>query len=272
MVHAPAATARWRVERRRMRPLAIVMLASLVSVLIARGAAAQPAPSPSADPTARCDVSFMVRRIDATRVALSFRTGGPSRPVSGTAALYEGDRRYDIAFRNAYARQPDGSRGDVIPVVIRFPSPVAIDAAIVTSIDQPSQPACSEETNPWIASKFDAEFYAPDDAALRARTAGLVAQDAPPPVILPHACAVRAAQARTISAAQPNVWSGDGRMASVLVSLDTGDNVVRTRIVRSTGEPRLDNAALDAARRTRYATMIFNCTKLAGDYIFSVSF
>jgi len=247
-----------------VRSFAVLALAVLASIPAAPAAAVDAPPAP-AD---ACDVGLTVRRIDATRVALAFWTGGPSRTISGTTALYAGDLRYAVPFR-AFARERDGSHGDAVPVVVRFPRPVAIDAAIVTSLDPPLRPVCRETLIPWVASNA-----APEDAddTLRAALAGLPVQDAPPPITLRHTCPERNASARAISVARSIVADGAGRKAAVLVTLDPNDQVVATRIVASTGASHLDNAALDAARRTRYATTVFNCTKLEADYVLTVSF
>ncbi len=261
-----------------MRHFAVVMLASLAALVLAPGAGAQavpsmpPPPSLPPAPPQRCDVGLTVRPVDATRVALVFWTGGPSRVISGTVALYAGDRRYGVNFHGAFAREQDGSRGDAVPVIVRFPSPVTIDAAIPTSIDAPAQPVCLETLLPWVASKADAESFAADEDAFRAAVAGLPVQDAPPAVALPHECAVRNATAHVVTLQRSFVADGAGRTATVLVSLDIDDHVTDTRIILSSGASHIDKAALDAARRTRYATTVFNCTKLEADYVFTVSF
>jgi TonB family protein len=247
-----------------VRSFAVLALALLASIPAASAAAVDAPPAP-AD---ACDVGLAVRRIDATRVALAFWTGGPSRTISGSTALYAGDLRYAVPFR-AFARERDGSHGDAVPVVVRFPRPVAIDAAIVTSLDPPARPVCRETLIPWVAPNA-----APEDAddTLRAAVAGLPVQDAPPPVMLRHTCPERNASAHAISVARSMVADGAGRKAEVLVTLDPNDQVIATRIVVSTGASHLDVAALDAARRTRYATTVFNCTKLEADYVLTVSF
>src|SRR5665213_1223667 len=168
-----------------------------------------------------------------------------------------------------------GHRTAVIPEQafdLRFPSPVTIDAAIPTSIDAPAQPVCLETLLPWVASKADAESFAADEDAFRAAVAGLPVQDAPPAVALPHECAVRNATAHVVTLQRSFVADGAGRTATVLVSLDIDDHVTDTRIILSSGASHIDKAALDAARRTRYATTVFNCTKLEADYVFTVSF
>jgi hypothetical protein len=215
-----------------------------------------------------------VEAIDAKRVALRFYTTGPSGPISGTAALYAGDRRYDVAFHNAYARTTrDRGQGDVIPVVVRFPSPVDIDGVIISAIDSPPQPACREHGTPFMPWKFPRGSEPGQDRGFRERVDALTPLDAPAPVLLPHTCPVRNAHARTVAAATlRGGGENNGREAYVVVSLDAADRVAGVRISRSSGDPKQDAIALETARLSAYETEIFNCEKRANDYIFTVEF
>ncbi len=265
-------------RRSKYGPVPSALLVVLLSALVALplGAGAQAGSSPAQVPSlALCDVSMNVQAVDARRVALRFFTSGSPRRVSGTAALYAGDRRYDVAFRDAYARstKDDDGRVDVVPVVVRFPERVEIDGVVVTAIDALPQPACAQGATPFIPWKFppsEMEGY----RAFRARVDALPAIDAPPPVTLTHTCPVRNAHARVVAAAQPRGLSGGGNggVAYVLVSLDASDRIVGVRIEDSSGDPEQDAIALQTARLSTYETEIFNCTKRANSYMFGVSF
>jgi hypothetical protein len=239
------------------------------------GARAQSAPSPAPSSAPACEFSMNVASVDEKRVALRFFTNGPSGPISGTAALYAGDRRYDVAFHNAYARTTNDNKGGrvgVMPVVVRFSAPVDIDGVVITAIDAPPRPACREHSTPFIAWKFRFDPNSAEGQADLANVNALSALDAPPPVILPHTCPVRNAHARTVSAATPRYVGGNGNEAAVVVSLDAFDHVTGVRLLHSSGEPKQDDAALETARLSAYETEIFNCVKRANDYIFTVSF
>lgn len=258
-----------------MRVAALAILASgLIGLPLGAGAQSMPSPTPSSAPA--CEFSMNVQSVDAKRVALRFFTSGPSAPISGTAALYAGDRRYDVAFHNAYARTTVNETGrvDVQPVVVRFPGPIDIDGVIITSLDAPPRPACSEHGKPFIAWNFPLDTRSGEGQAFLARVNALPALDAPPPVMLPHACPVRNAHARVVAAATPRGVGngGNGGEASVVVSIDAFDRVAGVRLLHSSGDAKQDAAALETARLSTYETEIFNCAKRANDYIFTVSF
>lgn len=241
-------------------------VAAVVSVCAAAGPALvngqSPAPVSTPSPTPRCDVGFDVWQIDPTTVALTFRTGGASRLVTGTAALYAGDVRYDIAFHMVDAQIGRRSLNDAVPLVIKFPHRVTIDGGIVTSIDDPEQPVCRILASPWVEHSEERARTPAEERAFRSRVAALPAQDAPPPVVLPHTCPRRTAHLRVVNYSEPHFKDGSGRRADLYVWLNESDQVSDVRLLRSTGDQQLDAAAVNAARSSRYATTIFNCKKL----------
>jgi hypothetical protein len=255
----------------RFAALAIVGFV-LIGPPLESGAQSAPSPAPSSSPA--CEFHMNVQSVDPNRVALRFFTSGPSGPVSGTAALYAGDRRYDVAFHNAWARtMAEDGRVDVQPVVVRFPGPIEIDGVVITAVDAPPRPACREHGTPFIPWKFRYDPNSGEGQAFLARINALPALDAPPPVILPHTCPVRNAHARTVAAATPRgSGAANGGEAYVLVSVDASDHVAGVRISRSSGDAKQDAIALETARLSTYETEIFNCAKRANDYIFTVSF
>jgi protein TonB len=60
--------------------------------------------------------------------------------------------------------------------------------------------------------------------------------------------------------------------AKVEVTLDATGAVVATKIFSSTGYLQLDNAALRAARESRYAPEERDCKNVPGSYLFTVDF
>jgi TonB family protein len=259
-------------SRRAMRPTVLAMLGFvLIGAPVGVDAQSAPTRAPSSPPT--CEFRMNVAAIDAKRVALRFFTSGPSMPISGTAALYAGDRRYDVAFHNAYARTTDVSGYvDVQPVVVRFPGPVDIDGVVITAVDAPPQPACREQSHPFIAWKFPLDPGSGEGQAFLARVNALPALDAPPPLMLPHTCPARNAHGRTVAAATPRYGAGNGGVATVLVSIDAADHVAGVRLLHSSGDDKQDASALETARLSTYETDIFNCVKRANDFVFTVSF
>jgi hypothetical protein len=262
-----------QVEVSRMRFAALVILGSnLIGVPL--GADAQSAPSPAPSSLPACEFSMNVQSVDAKRVALRFFTSGPPGPISGTAALYAGDRRYDVTFHNAWARTTaETGRVDVQPVVVRFPEPIDIDGVVITAVDAPPRPACREHSAPFIPWKYRLDPNSGEGQAFLERVNALPALDAPAPLMLPHTCPVRFAHGRTVAAATPRGGGeNNGGVAYVLVSVDASDHVAGVRLSRSSGDAKQDTIALETARLSTFETEIFNCVKRPNDYIFTVSF
>jgi len=61
-------------------------------------------------------------------------------------------------------------------------------------------------------------------------------------------------------------------VAKVQVDLSAGGTVTGVKIFESTGSSLLDQAALDAARRTTYSPKIVDCEHVSGTYLFRVEF
>ena len=60
--------------------------------------------------------------------------------------------------------------------------------------------------------------------------------------------------------------------AKIEVDLDAAGTVVGTSVYLSTGSTQLDQAALDAARRSSYAPEQVDCKDVSGSYLFTVQF
>jgi TonB family protein len=98
----------------------------------------------------------------------------------------------------------------------------------------------------------------------------------PVPTPTPLACAVPNADAKTINAAEPEtpaIAQQQGITGEVIVqvSLDENSHLVSASIVKSPSA-LLNNAALAAARASRFQTRIANCKPVADSYNFIVDF
>jgi TonB family protein len=58
----------------------------------------------------------------------------------------------------------------------------------------------------------------------------------------------------------------------VLVTVDASGNVVKTGISKSSTNFAVDQAAVRAARKSKYAPKLVNCQPVQGDYLFEASF
>jgi outer membrane biosynthesis protein TonB len=112
-----------------------------------------------------------------------------------------------------------------------------------------------------------------------ATAAPVVATPAPPtpsPTPTPPTCAVPNADARTISAAQPDTpaiaqQQGITGDVYVLVTLDENSKLVAEKVTKSPSS-LLNAAALAAARQSTFKTRIVDCKPVADSYNFIVEF
>ncbi len=265
----------------------VVALAATCMSFVCVNASAQTAPVTSAPSAPAASVplgwyplSTRVRDLDDThtRYAVSFGSF-ETRRVSGTVALWAGDRRYDVPFRNVRAVD---SRDATLPpgaVVVRFPAPIALDGAVVTSIeDGGTMRPCEPWFSPWLGSaplgvdrRTAEQRRAAEQFLADARTA--VALDAPAPVADVKPCTTPNRPGRTVRPIEPDTprFAGSG-ISVVEVVLDPSDKIVNTRILRSAGNSRLDEAAVSAARASEFEGQTFRCRRVAGSYLFSVEF
>jgi len=98
----------------------------------------------------------------------------------------------------------------------------------------------------------------------------------PVPTPTPIACAVPNADARTISAAEPETpaiaqQQGITGEVVVQVSLDENSHLVSASVVKSPSA-LLNKAAIDAAKQSTFKTRIANCKPVADTYNFIVDF
>jgi protein TonB len=102
------------------------------------------------------------------------------------------------------------------------------------------------------------------------------APPAPTPTPKP-ACANPNVEATTTNPVQPETpemarEQGATGTVQVKVSLNPTGGVVGTSIYKSSGNASLDQAALQAAKQSSYASAVANCVKIGGDYIFRADF
>lgn len=88
-------------------------------------------------------------------------------------------------------------------------------------------------------------------------------------------CPERYRMARVVAPASveyPAAARGTTGLAIIAVALDTTGAVADVRVYQSSRSKELDNAALDAARHSRYAPAVFRCEPVAGAYLFRAEF
>lgn len=89
------------------------------------------------------------------------------------------------------------------------------------------------------------------------------------------ACSAPDVPAKTIAVHSPETpedAAGFTGTAKVKVDLDAMGEVVGTSVYESTGNPQLDQAALTAARESRYAPEQVDCKNISGSYLFTIDF
>lgn len=111
---------------------------------------------------------------------------------------------------------------------------------------------------------------------------GTVATSGPtgPPVPSPTpkpVCSAPYVEASTIDKYAPEMPTlardqGLSGSAQVQVNLSANGQVLGAKIFVSTGSSVLDNAAVDAAKRTSYSPKIVDCDRVPGSYLFRVDF
>lgn len=233
-----------------------------------------------------------VETLDATktRYAIALFTHDGTQAVSGTLALYHGDDRYDVHFRDATAADPRDRGATPSPVVVQFETPVDVDGASAVT----SEPAGCAASEPWgpnspvtgrigavvVGTRQSVDLGAtpsnPDDALwMRFRVAASTAAAiVPDPVVRePHVdCAratIPATTGRVVEPRQLEIAGYGGRRVDVLVTLDATAAVVQTRVERSSGSPDVDRGALAAAAGSSFRAAFFHCRPYGGRYIFT---
>jgi len=238
----------------------------------------QPGPSPiPASVRAICmaQVGMVVKLPIGTSYALTFDSlDGKDGAVSGTVALYSGNQRYELTFPATVAG--DARSADKrAPLVVRFPAPVKIDSAVLTSISGPEGGPCL----PVVAHQVEpSRWWALSQDALFARAARTAPVDAPSPEVLPASeCRVPSRTAHLkVSVPTPRLATTDLETGSALVEVevvvdDTG-NAMNATVMHSSLNSAMDDAALYAAARSTYEPETFRCQNVGGYYKFIAEF
>lgn len=259
----------------------------MISALSAPGLAQVPAPTPSPPDDLFCPVEpLIVERLDAagTRWLVGLDTHGQGGAASGTIALYDGNRRYDIPFRHALVADLRDEAAVATPIVVAFGAPVRIDSAVVTALGNPPEP-CEGLYGPYPFKTTVTESGVNPYpgirkvlARLRAEGATATPLAAPPPVDepLPASCSQASVPATTLKAYAPDMppiaqQRGLRGVVVVLVTLASDDHTIGAR-VEATSNPVFNAAALEAANKSRFRTQTFRCRKVYASYLFDVMF
>jgi len=93
----------------------------------------------------------------------------------------------------------------------------------------------------------------------------------------PPTCATPYRDATVTNAQMPDYPAIARRLGNtgtvvVIVGLSTAGAVSSASVLVSSGSPYLDAAALEAARKSRYAPQIFRCEPISGHYLFRADF
>ena len=245
--------------------------------------AASPPPGPSAagGSDAWCNVAVgTVTSAGPNTLAFGLTTLASSGRASGTLSIFTGTARYDVPFRDVVVPHVlgDGKDHSATPIVVRFPTAVTLDAAVVTALDLPAAKACRPYYSPYSRRGSIGWSHIEPEAAFAERAVATPAVRAPKPVgYAPAICESRVTPPSTVAAYQPDMpdvamvkkWRGE---TTVLVTVDVDGRAVDAQTQTSSGHPELDLLAEDAARRSRFTAGTFDCAPVVGSYLFVVAF
>lgn len=263
-----------------------IAVAVLLAFSVSLRALAQPAssqPSPAATDQALCLALLEnLTPLDpapgdvATTYAMSLSSLNDAPGVaSGTVALFTGDQRYEVPFKGATVRGDLQKDVAATPIVVRFPRPIHVSRAYVSSLVAPSGGPCSPLSTP-ASWKIEAET--PAHIAFMQAARALHPAAAPAGVHAePAQCAGPDRDAATkvaVAPAVPSMASQQGATgtAQIAVILTDDARVVGVKVFRSSGNWLLDDAALAGALKSSYQTEIRNCLAIGGIYIYRAEF
>jgi len=250
-----------------------VALAAAALWLAPLGAAPAPTPVPAAG---FCPVAVNVHPLDARRAGLTFTTPSTPGPVAGTIALFGRGVRYEVPFHAFSLRDdqrftPQTIIDPATVMVVRFPSPVAVDAAVVRTLDGR---ACRPAYQPWLASvERTPTPPAIEEAFRRAPVVDVPRASNAPPA---PACANANAAPKLLKPVELDVPSsevpiGAGR-AILLVTIDQNGAVVRSRVLQSSGSDAADAIAVRDTAAAKFAPGLFACEPDVSTYTFAFTF
>jgi TonB family protein len=212
--------------------------------------------------------------------AVAFETfsASPGR-LSGTLTLFAGSERYDVPFSNVIA-VPATSSGALtaVPLTVRFTTAVKVDAAYLSAIVGPNPGPCglgyiAMRSNDGVRARELSEL----DRVLRARVQDVKPIDAPASVSDRVTCErpnVDASIAFSATPRYPDLAGRRGDMGEtqVAVALAADNAILAAWVWKSSGSKDLDQAAVIAARASRFNAATFRCQRVFGLYTFYADF
>ena len=165
------------------------------------------------------------------------------------------------------------------PSVIRHPLHTAQRRPAVRLVhDRPNRKAIARnaappEEKPGVPAPLDEPIGPVQPSSVPASPIGV---ESPSPSPKP-ACSAPDVPAKAVDAVTPDDPpaardEGISGMAKIRVDLDDEVNVAGASVFSSTGSAQLDQAALQAARDSRYAPERIDCKDVPGSYLFTVQF
>jgi hypothetical protein len=240
----------------------------LVAAQSAHAATPQPSPTLQSFCTARKPiVTALDGQLDARTFAVTVLSGtraGPG-PVSGMLTLYAGASRYDIPIHN-FEVTTTMNLDTVKPLVVRFPSPVRLDAAYLSSIDGPNGGPCD------LTSGLS--MFPQSDTAYTKRALASTPVDAPPPVNDPAPCDKPYVDAHVLKFAgpggppDPSTSDEFGGAVRIMVHLAPDGSIIDLVPLPPRAAPDLENAALAMARASTYAPQVVRCKPIDSIYVY----
>lgn len=247
-----------------MKRIFAFLTLSLVAAQSAHAATPQPSPTSQSLCTARKPI---VTALDARTFAVTVLSGaraGPE-PVSGTLTLYAGASRYDIPLHNFEVTT--SMRLDAVnPLVVRFPSPVRLDAAYLSSLDGPNGGPCDLTSG---LSMFPRSGTAYTKRALAATPI-----DAPQPVNDPAPCDNPYAKAHILKFAGPGKPPDSsgvdvfGDAVSIMVHIAPDGSIIDLVPLPPRAAAEREKAALAIARGSTYAPEVVRCKPIDSIYVY----
>lgn len=188
--------------------------------------------------------------------------------VDAHVTLLSDSGAYDVALQGLALR---GKNFDLFApeILVELPKTMAIRYAYVDSYALDGRPAVSCPSEPFALPPDPSEqFVAPNSS--NPRVAAVFKQPLPG---LP--CGKMFSQAQVIKAAEPVYpvsFFDHTRTAEVAIFLDSNGNLIKTSIYKSSGLEAMDDAATDAAIRSKFKPAMLLCTPVVSKYLFRAGF
>lgn len=253
-----------------------------LSLALAIGASAQPTASPLPTPPPWldpfCSVSIgatqwdtatnsraVAESSDALIVSVFSQSG--SRVDAHVTLLSDGGA-YDVTLQGLTLQ---GKDFDLFSpeILVSLPKPTAIRYAYVDSYVLDGRPAVSCPSEPFALPPDPSErFVAPNSS--NPRVAAVFKQTLPP---LP--CGKMFSRAQVVKAAEPVYpvsFFDHVRTTEVAIFLDSNGNLIKTSIYKSSGLEAMDDAATDAAIRSKFKPAMLLCSPVVSKYLFRADF